>query len=197
MQLTGSGPWSVVELDADDAALLYLHIRAPDVAGEQVHGKLVQAGSMPGQGYGLLPLVGLQGYDDFFWWDVGLQGGEFLRRRPAGLFGQDLRGPPRPFVGAAQENLYFGDDTGQPAGSPLELFLALRRERTPAVIRPAFLITLVGDSVADEIDVQADLPNTLVWYVSLTLALQNLLELLPLLALGKGEEGFRAGYVGA
>jgi hypothetical protein len=91
VQLTGTGPWGVVELDADDAALLYLHIRAPDVAGEQVHGKLVQAGSMPGQGYGLLPLVGLQGYDDFFWWDVGLQGGESLRCRPAGLFGQDLR----------------------------------------------------------------------------------------------------------
>src|SRR5215204_4042909 len=87
--------------------------------------------------------------------------------------------------------------TGQPAGRHLELFLALRRERTPAVIGPAFLVTLVGDSVADEIDVQAGLPNTLVWYVSLTPALQNLLELLPLLALGQGAEGFRAGYVGA
>ena len=121
---------------------------------------------MPGQGYGLLPLVGLQGYDDFFWWDVGLQGGEFLRRWPAGLCGQDLRGPPRPFLGAAQENLYIGDHTGQPAGRPLEVFLALRCERTPAVIRPAFLVTLVGDSVTDEVDVQAGPTNAIVWYVS-------------------------------
>ena len=121
---------------------------------------------MPGQGYGLLTHIGLQRDEDFLWLDVGLQGGEFLRCWPAGLLGQNLCGPPRPFVGAAQEKLYLGDDTGQPAGRPYKLFLALGCERALAVVRPAFLVTLVGDSVTDEVDVQAGLTNAIVWYVS-------------------------------
>ncbi|MDP8944989.1 MAG: hypothetical protein M3N03_03520, partial [Actinomycetota bacterium] len=71
--------------------------------------------------------------------------------RPAGLFGQDLRGSPRPFVGAAQENLYLWDHMGQPAGRPHKLLLALRGEWTPVVIGPAFRVALVGDRVANEV----------------------------------------------
>jgi hypothetical protein len=86
----------------------------------------VQAGSVPGEGYGFLARIGFQREDDFLGWDVRLQGREPLWCRPAGFFGQDLRCPPRPFVGAAQEDLYLRDDAAQPAGRSPELLFAFR-----------------------------------------------------------------------
>src|SRR5215204_3296467 len=200
-QLACSGLRGVVELDADGTALLYLHVGAPGVAGEQVHGQLVQPRPVPGECYGLLPRVGFQREDDFLGRDVGLQGRELLRCGPASLFGKYLSGPPRPFVGAAQESLYIRDDATETTGRPPELLLAFRRERTPAIVGPAFRVAAVGDSVANEVEVHASLPNVLArWFGHVPVFacfVHDLLEALPSLAFRQGAEGFRTRHAGA
>src|SRR5215203_5810199 len=114
---------------------------------------------MPDEGYGLPVGVRLQREDDFFGCDVGFQSGEHLRRGPAGLLGEDLRRAPRPFVGAAQQDVHLGHDPGETAGRSHEVLLALRRERPLAVVRPSLSVALVGYGVADEVEVHAGLPN--------------------------------------
>src|SRR5215210_6284850 len=103
------------------------------------------------------------------------------RRGPTRLF-QDLRRLPRPNEGTAQDPLDLGHEPqDSPSGAP-EALLALRRQRSFCVVRPAFSVAFVRHRVTYDVEVQAPLLPLLALGFRPRF-LHRLLEPLPRLAL--------------